>query len=258
MRRGTLALLALVCSVVVSPLLAAGPLFPTPLHLTRQVHDPISGKTTVLNEYGYGNRLISVRGGLTSIADYEKGELLEIDRDAGTYSITRFDAIAKATQAVAPQAPAAAEMKKPVLRAVASRATKSGRSAEFFESSIDAKPMKQRIEVGVDRSVTLSKDALEVLLGSAYPGVRRSEHDVALSAASQAEASYSLPIEQVIAIDLEGQQLEFRTSVVRVGGETPPADLVSIPAGARLVVSRIVAVSQEIDQINHPTSTPPH
>lgn len=252
------ALQALVCIAVVSSLFAA-PLFPTPLHLTRQVHDPISGKTTVLNEYGYGNRLISVRGGLTSIADYEKGELLEIDRDAGTYSITRFDAIAKATQAAGPQAAAAvAETKKPLLRAVASKATKSGRSAEFFESSIDTKPLKQKIEVGVDRSVTLSKDALEVLLGSAYPGVRRSEHDVVLSAASQAQASYSLPIEQVISFDLEGQQLEFRTSVVRVGDETPPADLVSIPAGARLVVSRIVAVSQEIDQINHPTAAPPH
>jgi len=89
------ALQALFCLVVVPALLAAGPLFPTPLHLTRQVHDPISGKTTMLNEYGYGNRLISVRGGLTSIADYEKGELLEIDRDAGTYSITRFEPTAR-------------------------------------------------------------------------------------------------------------------------------------------------------------------
>ena len=143
------ALQALFCLVVVPALLAAGPLFPTPLHLTRQVHDPISGKTTMLNEYGYGNRLISVRGGLTSIADYEKGELLEIDRDAGTYSITRFEAIAKATQALGPQAAAAvAETKKPMLRAVGSKATKSGRSAEFFESSIDAKPLKQKVEVG--------------------------------------------------------------------------------------------------------------
>jgi hypothetical protein len=249
---------ALVCLVLAPALLAAGPIFPAPLHLTRQVHDPISGKTTVLNEYGYGNRLISVRGGLTSVADYEKGELLEIDRDAGTYSITRFDAIARATQAVSPQVPTVAEKTKPVLRAMGSKATKSGRSAEFFESSIDAKQLKQKIEVGVDRSVTLSKDALEVLLGSAYPGVRRSEHEMVLSAASQGQASYSLPIEQVVSVDLDGQQLEFRTSVVRVGSEIPPADVVSIPAGARLVVSRIVAVSQELDQINHPTSAPPH
>ncbi len=31
---------------------AAGPLFPAPLHLTRQVSDPFSGKTEVLDEYG--------------------------------------------------------------------------------------------------------------------------------------------------------------------------------------------------------------
>ena len=48
--------------------------------ITRQVHDSISDKTTLLEEYGYGNRLVAVRGGRTSIADYEKGELVEIDR----------------------------------------------------------------------------------------------------------------------------------------------------------------------------------
>src|SRR4051794_27842202 len=81
---------------------AAPALFPTPLHITRQVHDSISGKTAVLEEYAYGNRLIAVRGAKTSIADYEKGELIEIDRDAGTYSVTRFDAVARANQIVNP------------------------------------------------------------------------------------------------------------------------------------------------------------
>ena len=226
----------------------------------------------MLNEYGYGNRLISVRGGLTSIADYEKGELTEIDRDAGTYSITRFDQIAKANQAVGTPASAAAETKKPALRPIGSKLTKSGRSAEYFEGTLDAQPLKQTIEVAVDRSVTLSKEAIEVLLGSAYPGVRRSEHDLVLSAAgpsrlaaqsqsvgspSAEKSSFALPIEQVITYELEGQRLEYRTSVVRVGNEPPPADVVSIQAGSRLVVSRIVAVNQEIDQINHPTTVPP-
>ena len=130
MRGAVVAFLALAVSLSV---FAAAPLFPTPLHLTRQVHDPLSGKTTVLNEYGYGNRLISVRGGFTSIADYERGELTEIDRDAGTYSITRFDAIAKASQVPGlPSPPSGAEKKQPLLRAVAAQTTKSGRSAEFF------------------------------------------------------------------------------------------------------------------------------
>src|SRR5260370_24106548 len=82
--------------------LAAGPLFPTPLHITRQVHDTISGKTAVLDEYGYGNRLVDIRGSRTSIADYEKGELVEIDRASGTYSVTRFDAVARANHIINP------------------------------------------------------------------------------------------------------------------------------------------------------------
>jgi hypothetical protein len=147
----------------------------------------------------------------------------------------------------------------------------SGRAAEFFVGAIDGQPLKQTIEVAVDRSVTLSKAALEVLLGSAYPGVRRGEHDLVLAAAApirlstqsqgaasaSTEPSYALPIEQTITYELEGQKLEYRTSVVRVGSEPAPADIISIPAGARMVVSRIVAVSQEIDQINHPTAVLP-
>ncbi len=250
---------------------AAGPLFPTPLHITRQLHDSISDKTIVLNEYGYGNRLISVRGSLTSIADYEKGVLTEIDRDAGTYSVTRFDVLAKAAQSIGSPEAAAVEKNARPLRSVGAKLTKIGRTAEFFEGDIDAKSFKQTIEVAVDRSVKISKDALEVLLGAAYPGVRRSEHEIVLSAAAPtrlraasqaadspaAEPPFALPIEQVVTYQMEGQTLEFRSSVIRVGSEPPPADVVSIPAGARLVVSRIVAVQREIDQLTNPTLPPP-
>ena len=85
-----------VLSFLFASAMSGAPLFPSPLHISRQVHDSISEKTVLLEEYGVGNRLIAVRGGQTSIADYEKGELIEIDRDAGTYSITRFDALARA------------------------------------------------------------------------------------------------------------------------------------------------------------------
>jgi len=253
--------LAALVSLCVSPLFAgAAPLFPQPLHLTRQVSDPISGATTVVNEYGYGNRLVSVRGSLTSIADYEKGELTEIDRDAGTYSITRFDVVAKAAKVLGVPAAATEQRIRREPRSLGAKQTKAGRTAEFFQDDVDAKPMKQSIEVGVDRTVMVSRDALEVLLGSAYPGTRRSEHEVVLAAAAasrSADATYALPVEQVIRYEVEGQKLEFRSSVLRVGSEPPPADLVSIPAGARLIDSRIVAVQREIDQFDHPTPPPP-
>ena len=248
--------------------IAAPPLFPTPLHLTRQVVDPISGKTVTLHEYGYGNRLVSVRGAVTAIADYDRSELIEIDREKGTYSITRFDAVASAAQK-AGGPPTANARSRPAVRGIAARATKSGRQADFFEGTVEAAGIKQSVEIGVDRSVRLSREALEVILGAAYPGIRRGEHDLSLSAAGPrlpvasasqsspaAEQFYALPIEQVLRYEVDGQELEFRNSVVRVGDESPPADLVAIPAGAQLVVSRLVEVAREIERLEQPPLEP--
>jgi hypothetical protein len=268
---------ALSCSLVwclaVAPALAAGAtLFPTPLHLTRQVHDSISGKTAVLEEYGYGNRLVSIRGSRTSIADYEKGELVEIDRDAGTYSVTRFDALARANQIVnpptGPVAASSAPQSDRAVRSLGVKATKGGRSAEYFEAELGPAWAKEKVTVAVDRTAMLSKEALEVLVGAAFPGVRTGEHDVVLSVAAPAartgriaptsapgsDAAYALPVEQITSLESDGQQGEFRSTVMRVGAEVPPADLVAIPAGARLVTSRIVEVANALQQIDHPTT----
>lgn len=261
---------ALFVCVIVAQFLAAETLFPTPIHLTRQVADPISGKTTVIEEYGYGNRLVAVAGARTSIADYEKGELTEIDRDAATYSITPFETIAKTARQYGPpvaartaggDAPAAA-------RSQGMRTTKSGRPAEIFAIEIDGADLDQTIELAVDRSTPLSREALEVLLGAAYPGVRRPEHDAILAAAapertsagSAAKASapaWGLPLEQITTIEMDGQTIEIRTSVLRVGQEPPPPDLVMIPAGARLVVSRLAAVNQALEDVDRVVPPPP-
>jgi len=268
MRPAAMALSALMVLVLDSAAAyAAAPLFPTPLHITRQVHDPISGTTSVLDEYGIGNRLISIRAERTSIADYEKAELIEIDRKAGTYSITRFDAVAKVAQITGSPGVATKAAQKPAApQSIGMKATRTGRNAEFFEANIDGGDVKQRVEVAIDRNTLVSREALEVLLGAAYPGVRRPEHDAILSAARSArprgvmsqsesnEPSFAIPVEQTVRYELEGQQLEFRTSVVRLGTETPPADLVTIPADARLVVSRYVAVMQELERFEHPGS----
>ena len=264
------AFVALIALGVCLTLSAAPALFPAPIHITRQLQDPISGKTTVLNEYGYGNRLITVRDHLTAIADYEKGELIEIDRDAGTYSITRFDVVAKLSARNSnPSVKTAAQRTRPELRERTPTATKSGRAAEFFEANVETAAAKQRVAVGVDRSVKLSREALEVLIGAAYPGVRQPEHEVILSAAasnrlpvtSQATGAaesaalhYALPIEQVVTYDIEGQQIELRSSVIRVTSEPPPADAVAIPAGALQVESRTAAVIREIEMIENPRS----
>jgi len=246
-------------SLLGTPVFAAAALFPQPLHIVRQVQDPISGTTSVINEYGYGNRLVSVRGDLVSIADYDRSELTEIDRNAGTYSVTRFDALAKAAQSLAPSLAVTEKSVKHAPRALGAKPASTGRSAEFFQDDLDSKAMKRSIEVGVDRTVSVSREALEVLVGSAYPGTRLPEHDVVIAAAAgrAAEPSYALPVEQTILYEVEGQKLEFRSRVTRVGNELPPPDLVSIPPGARLVVSRMVAVQRELDQLDHPALPPP-
>ena len=283
MKRAALsALFALVSLLVSSSAGAAEPLFPMPLHLTRQVHDPLANSTVVLEEYGYGNRLVSVRGSKTSIADYERGELTEIDRDAATYSVTRFDQIARAVALTGGNAAAPVKEDRAEARAAAAtmrstgmRATKLGRNAEYFEAEVSAEGMKQKVEIALDPTARVSKAALEVLLGAAYPAAKRPEHDVVMSAAvtreqrrgnvstnaaaAQTQELYALPIEQRFTIGLDDQTtLELRSSVVRVGNEQPPADLVSIPAGARLVVSRYVAVASELELMNRPSSPVPN
>lgn len=255
------ALCALVYGLVLPAVGGAATLFPSPIHITRQVQDPISGTTNVINEYGYGNRLISTRAGVTSIADYEKGVLTQIDRDAGTYSVTSFDALAKAGRTFG-VAPASSPKSSRPPRSVGAKITKSGQTAEYFEVEVDS----QTIEVAIDRTVLVSKDALEVLIGSAYPGTKRSDHEAVISAASSVRGAstpssaaleqYGLPVEQTVRYQIDGKQVEFRNNVIRVAAEPPPADLVSIPAGARLVVSRIVAVARELELLDQ-TLTPP-
>src|SRR5437667_6803753 len=96
-RGGSFAVLLLSFGLLALPALAAGPLFPRPLQLTRVVDNPSGGEPTIIEEYYSGFRVVSVVGQRTVIADYEKQEILEIDRAASTYSVTSFEQLAQAT-----------------------------------------------------------------------------------------------------------------------------------------------------------------
>jgi len=87
----SLSFFVLALAITAFPAGAAELLFPKALHLTRRVHDSIGGATTVVEQYCYGNRVITVSGNVTTIADYDKSEITEINRADGTYSISRFD-----------------------------------------------------------------------------------------------------------------------------------------------------------------------
>jgi hypothetical protein len=234
--------------LVASPSLAATSLFPKPLHLVRRVEDAVTRKAEAVDEYCYGNRIITVRGRRVSIADYAAQLLTTIDHEAGTYSLTRFDEIAKAASRLS--APRSASAAAPKLTSMGMKGGLDGYQIAGGGAKID---------VTIDRSVALSRDAVEALLGAAYPNTRRPEHDALLQAAaggggrvvaqSAAEAHYGLPAEQTITYSMEGTALTFHTSIVRTDAGLVPPELLLIPPGATRVESRITRIGRELQDI---------
>lgn len=216
---------------------AADVLFPKPLHLTRRIEDPFSTAPIVVDEYCAGNRVVTVRGDRVVIADYERQEITEIDRAAGTYSITRFDQIAGA-------APAAAKLQRlnaPAARPIGTTRAESGRAVERFEAIAD----DLKLEFGVDRAIELNRPAIEVLLGASYPHQPAPQHDVILAAAGS-----GLPLEQTITHTFEGREIIVRNVITRVAEEVVPAELATIPPGARRVESRFTATTRTAGELD--------
>jgi hypothetical protein len=249
-------------------------LFPKNLHLTRQVHDPLTESTVTIDEYCYGNRVVSVSGDKTVIADYDRQEITEIDRRAGTYSISRFDEVA--SLAAPGESGSAAQS-----RAIGSEGVKrdrwtatprgsrgaAGRTVEQFEFSEEG-ASGRKVEVAIDRSVALSQEAVEVLIGAAYPNPRRDEHEPLLRAAgvreatrvigtnaaepSSSDATYGLPVTQSFTYSDSGSELTFRTTVTRIGSEAPPAEMLIIPPASKQVESKTAAVRRQLRELDHP------
>jgi hypothetical protein len=212
-------------------------LFPAPIHLTRQIHDSIGGATVTVEQYCYGNRVVSVNGNATSIADYGKGELTEIDREDGTYSVTRFDDVAKALRVGAPTGePKKAEWK---VRSSGLNQLRTNRASDAVEADLDEGTTKRHARVAVDRTVSLSKDALDVLIGAAYPNNPKEEDQVVMQAA-KGQGSFALPVEQSTTFLIGDDRAELSEVVTRVGDELVPTDLIAVPPDAKLVESRLL------------------
>lgn len=272
--------------VVSSSLFAADVLFPQPLHITRKIEDPVSRTTTTVQEYCAGNQIVTVNGEKITIVDYAKQEMTEIDRAGGTYSIARFDEIAKAMPIAAPEqqkrgassnAEATAATRRWSARSLGAKAGASGRSIETFEVMPEEQQAgtKVRMEVGVDTRVRLSRSAVEALIGAGFPNPKRDEHDAILRAASggraerrlasnataatnaAAEPDYALPVEQSLSVDFDGRTLTLRNTIIDIRSELPPDTLRQLPPGARQVESRAVRMVREVHDLEFPTSTPP-
>lgn len=268
--QGRVTILVFVCLLVTlaSAAQTSVPLFDEPLHLTRQVTDPISGTTSSVEEYCAGNRVVSIREGRTSIADYDKSELVEIDRAKGTYSVTSFDAIARSL----PDAPSASARKSggaqiPELTDNGVRPV-GNRGGRAFEARIDDAQASRRVEVVVDQQMKVTREAVEVLVGAAFPLRRSIEGDIALAAAGRERGAgklgarlprdHALPLEQTVTWTVDGDTLRVVNRIVRVGNELPPADLIAIPPGAQLVESEIVLRKKMLEELDRlPSATPP-
>ena len=250
--------------LVAVPLLAGdAPLFPVPLHLVRRVEDPIANSTTDVDEYCIGNKIITIRGAKTAIADYERQELLEIDRATSTYSVASFDEIAAARAVAEPSAPRRNKIESTAVHEswkttpLGAKLTTAGRSADSFE--ITASGVK--VEVAVDRQVTLSRAALDALSGASYPNKTTDQQEaIARACARGSEAhvetagggSYGLPLDQSITVDADPKtHLTLRNTIVRVTNELPPPELLAIPAGAALVESHAARMVKTLIEIEH-------
>src|SRR5262249_19824386 len=151
----------------------AAALFTKPLHITRSIDEPLSGKTIVVEQYCFGSRVVTIRGDHTIIADYDHREITEIDRANATYSVTKFEEFA-ATR------PARQVRKSDAVAVVREgSARRGGRNVELF--SVDDPGL--RMEIAVDASIDLSRDAFDVMIGAAYPASGGAEADLARGAA---------------------------------------------------------------------------
>lgn len=258
MRSIVLRLAPLIAIAIAVPLRGAA-LFPSPLHLVRQIEEPATGSKSTVDEYCEGNRIVTVaRGGArVTIADYAAQELTEIARDRHEYSVTPFAEIARASQdEVRVEKSLAATTTSWQTHLLGARSSLSGRSVDAYEIF----RAEQSIEIAFDRSVPLTRAAAEVLLGGAYPSHPGSEHDALLQAArgtagsrpiaslsaAAADDVFALPVEQTVTRRAEGTSMVIRIVVTKVDAAVIPRELLSMDPDAKLVESRLTRMRREL------------
>ncbi len=212
--------LAVAGLLVVSSAMASEALFPTPLHLVRRIEDPLARSTVTIDQFCYGSRIVTVTASRVAIEDFGEQTLTEIDHARLTYSITRFDDIAKA-QLPSPKA------------------------------------STTKHEVKVDHAVTLSRDALDALIGAAFPNRRTKQHDDVVAAARSARSgrivaqssaeTFGLPSEESITYD---NGLTSRNTIVQINSDLPPPAAIVIDPGATRVESRLTRLRRELEQLD--------
>ena len=253
----TAAVMPAVCLLLLASRAAASDvLFPAPLHITREVSGPFSERKHVIDEYCHGNRVVSISGNRTAIADHAKREITLIDFAAGTYSVTKFEDVARAQDKAKI---ATTARKEPPEWRVESRGGRviASRPGEMHEVERKRDAGRHLIRLTADRQITLSRAAAEALLGTSYPNPTSDAGEIVVSTLRSAD-KYSLPLQYDIVLEVEGQTVETHNVVTRVGHELPPPDLIAIPPGAKLVESDAVAARRLLDELDRPATRPQH
>lgn len=229
-----LALLVLCLSLDSVAFGAEPPLFSTPLHLLREISDSVSGSKQRIDEYCDGDRVIAIAGVRTVVTDYKAQTVTRIDRASGTYSVAPFAGFGHRTTAKAVRTWKSRD---------AAPQTVADRAAQVVELEASSSDGDQRLRVASTDDVKLTRRAAEVLIGAAYPAPRLESAEAVLSAiristtgrSAAGAAMYRLPLETISTYDVAGESVEVRSVVVELSTRRAPAELSSIPPGARQV-----------------------
>ncbi|HXG59334.1 MAG TPA: hypothetical protein VNL91_09960 [Thermoanaerobaculia bacterium] len=241
---------------------ARADLFPRPLRLSRSIDDPLAKKAIAIEQYCSGNTIVTVSGARVVLADFAKQTLMEIDREAMTYSITPFEKIAAAQMRSPRRPPRGGAMPFDARwrrERLVSRTSADGRRLEVAAFVRETGGEAQRHEIAVDRQIALSRAALEALIGAAHPNSATDEHDVIMHAARSdgANDAAALPVEQTSTYTIEGTSITVRNVVTSVRFEEPPQDLLLVPPGARLVESHLIRTARELEELDRIPTIPP-
>lgn len=247
-----------VCLSLAASGMAAEALFAHPLHLTREIEDPFTGKSVRVEEYCSADRVVSVRGSRVSIADYTKGELIEIDHERETYSIATFEQIAAANGKGANARSAQVPAGKWTRQSMASRGV-AGRMAAIVEVRRDSKSQKERTELALDPSFPLTRSAFEVLIGASYPQRHTPEHDaiieasVQTSAASRTTEQFAFPLQLITEHEIDGEKIRIANRVLSIDSQIVPVTLLQLPPTR--VESPLVERQRLLDELDRLPAT---
>lgn len=225
-------------------------LFPQPLHFVREVTG-IDGDSSVFHEYCAGNQVVTVTDGRVAVADYAKGELLEIDHVVGTYSITSFADLATAARAT----PVRASTWKTAVDAKA--VTRTTNDAIVLENGA------MTVELRAHESISVPRRTLDVLLGAAWPNPSTAEHELAAEALraeperrrlepvadGEAAERFAIPASRIVTMRVGPDIVRWQNAIVAVDNARVPPSALIVPAGFRLVESVKVQVQRELQAL---------